>query len=154
MFFVADKQQYKKIIIRSYLKKEPMIAVLLAAANFEWTCGRCILFLSKTPNIELREMLYKTYGLDKYKELWKNEIIRFDSKILPLANVVVNWGEFKVAFNLRHKLIHGRGTCSRNMAFDPVNIMLSAVDDLYAFTSKQGIDLHKRLPIRRRLRTT
>ena len=137
MFFVVDSQDQKKRKIKEYLNREPMIAVLLAAVNFEWTVGRCILFFGKSPNIELRERLFWCYVLDKYKEVWKEELVK-------------NWLNFKKAFMLRHRLIHGRGTCTRNMATEPVKKMLSAVDDLYNFAFSRGKDLHSRLPIRSR----
>jgi hypothetical protein len=149
MFFVSDNQLVKERKIKKYLNQEPMFAVLLAAVNFEWICGRCIMFLSETPNIQLREKLYKTYGLDKYKDLWKEEVINYNTSIPSLAKIITNWNKFKYAFNLRHKLIHGRETCSRNMASIPVKIMLSAVNDLYLFAKSRNIDLHTRLPIRR-----
>jgi hypothetical protein len=152
MFFVADRQEHKEKKIRGYLRKEPMIAAILAAVNFEWTVGRCILFVSKSPNVEIRDRLANCYGLDKYKEIWKEELTKRDPSIPPLAQVVQNWQDFKEAFNLRHKLIHGRGTCSRNMATEPVEIMLAAVNDLYKFADSRGIDLHAKLPVRRRKR--
>jgi hypothetical protein len=150
MFFVSDKQQHKKQKIRDYLNREPMIAVLLAAANFEWTVGRCILFFSESPNVDLRLRLAECYGLDKYKGLWKDEVIAYNPTFQPLARIVKNWKNFKEAFVLRHRLIHARGTCSRKMASEPVEIMLTAVEDLYNFAQSKGKDLHSRLPIRKR----
>lgn len=38
------------------------------------------------------------------------------STIPPLAQVIGDWSGFREAFNLRHVLIHGRGTCTRKMA--------------------------------------
>ncbi len=150
MFFVADGREAKKYKIMEYLTREPMISVLLAAANFEWTVGRCILFLSKSPNRELRERLAAFYDLDRYKDLWRNELKVSDPSIPFLTEVIRNWKEFKEAFLLRHRLIHGRGTCSRNMASKPVEIMLEAIDALYNFALWKGKDLHNRLPIRRK----
>lgn len=98
-----------------------MLAVLMAAANFEWTVGRCILFFGFEPNVNLREKLSRCHGLEKYKNLWKEELTRKDPTIPPLTKIVENWAEFTDAFNLRHILIHGRGTCSRNMAEKPVS---------------------------------
>jgi hypothetical protein len=150
MFFVGDQPEHRKKKIRDYLRREPMIAVLLAAANFEWTVGRCILVLGTSPNVELREQLARCHGLDKYKKLWRDELMVVDPTIPPLAQVIKKWESFKEAFVLRHKLIHGRGTCSRNMALEPVELMLSAADDLNEFAASRGKNLHDRLPVRRR----
>lgn len=149
MFFVGDKPHHREKKIRKYLNEDPMIAILLAAANFEWTVGRCIIFFSASPNIELRERLSKCHGLDKYKDLWKDELIKNDSTIPSLAQVVTKWADFKEAFVLRHRLIHGRATCSRNMAAEPIELMLSAANDLNEFAVSRGKDLHERAPIRR-----
>lgn len=150
MFFVGDKPHDRERKIRNYLSEDPMIAILLAAANFEWTVGRCIIFLSSSPNVEVREQLAKCHGLDKYKDLWKREVIGNDPSIPPLTQVVKKWAEFQKAFMLRHILIHGRGTCSRDMALGPIELMLSAVDDLNAFASSRGKDLYGRVPVRRK----
>jgi hypothetical protein len=149
MFFVSDSRDHKKKKIRAYLNREPMVAVLIAAANFEWTVGRCILIFSSSPNIELREKLRKCSGLDKYKELWKQELMD-DPSVPHLAQIIEQWEDFKEAFQLRHILIHGRGTCSRNMAQAPVERMLAATDDLYKFVESRGKSLHNRLPVRRK----
>jgi hypothetical protein len=150
MFFVGDKPHHREQKIRRYLEEDPMIAILLAAANVEWTIGRCIIFFSISPNIEVRERLAKCHGLDKYKELWKDELTLNDSSIPLLTQVIKKWPDFRNAFVLRHRLIHGRGTCSRSMALQPIELMLSAVNDLHEFASSRGDDLHERVPIRRK----
>jgi hypothetical protein len=149
MFFVLDSQERKKKKIRDYLRREPMIAVILAAVDFEWTVGRCILFfLAGLPTWSYVTAWQIVTGLISTRQSGKRKLTGEDSAIPPLAQVVKNWQDFKDAFNLRHRLIHGRGTCSRNMATGPVEIMLAAVDDLYAFADSKGIDPHDRLPVR------
>jgi hypothetical protein len=152
MFFVSDRKDIKENRIRETLVREPMIAVLLAAANVEWTIGRALLMLSKNPNIDVRDRLERAHGLKKYKELWKEELQLQDLHFPGLATVINDWDKFSTAFELRHKLIHGRGTCNRNMASDPVSRMLQAVADLYAFAESRGVDLNARPKIRRRKR--
>lgn len=150
MFFVSDTEDFKIRKIRSYLNREPMIAVLLAAANWEWAVGRCILFLGKTANVELRDALSWCHGLDAYKDLWKEELCAGDPLILPLSRIVSDWQGFREAFNLRHRLIHGKGTCSRNMASAPIEKMIKATSDVYSFARSRDVNLNARLPIRRR----
>lgn len=149
MFFVADTHDYKKQYILEYLNKEPMIAVLLAAANFEWTVGRCIMFFSIIPNVELREKLSKCHGLDAYRKFWENVLCSTDSTISKLDKIISNWNIFKDAFNLRHRLIHGRGTCNYNMAKRPIELIILATDELYNFALSRGRNLNFRLPVRR-----
>jgi hypothetical protein len=114
MFFVGDRPQAREQKIRNYLNDDPMIAILLAAANFEWTVGRCILFFSTSPNTDIRQRLARCHGLDSYKELWKDELIEADPTIPSLVKVVRQWAEFKEAFVLRHKLIRYGEKRNRN----------------------------------------
>lgn len=151
MFFVSDTEAHKRRRILEFGRREPMIAVLLAAANFEWTVGRCILFFGNSSNVRIHECLQKTHGLKKYADLWGAEICQYDSSAAPPLNEVVkNWAQFSEAFQMRHRLIHGRGTCSAKMATDPISQMLSAASDLYAFARARGKDLNTRASIRRK----
>lgn len=153
MFFVSDGKAIKERRIKETLVREPMIAVLLAAANVEWTIGRTILMFSQNPNADVRNRLDATHGLRKYKELWKQELQLQGRHFPGLATVIHEWDKFSTAFELRHRLIHARATCSRNMAADPVSRMLRGVADLYSFAHSRGIDLNARLKIRRRKRS-
>jgi len=75
MFFVQDTliQRHRKI--RSFLKTESVIAVLLGAADFEWTVRRAIIALGHSPNVDIREhTLLGCHGLDAYKAAWKEEV--------------------------------------------------------------------------------
>jgi hypothetical protein len=42
MFLVKDNINYRQTKIRSFLSNEPAIAVILAAADFEWSVRRAI----------------------------------------------------------------------------------------------------------------
>ena len=154
MFFVSDTEAHKRRRILEFGWREPMIAVLLAAANFEWTVGRCILFFGNSPNIRIRKGLENTHGLKRYADLWGAEICQYDSSAPPLNEVVKNWVQFREAFQMRHRLIHGRGTCNAKMAMDPISQMSSAVSDLYEFARSRGKDLNTRASIRRKPKIT
>ncbi|MBX7141822.1 MAG: hypothetical protein K1X63_12155 [Chitinophagales bacterium] len=150
MFFVSDSEEFKKSKIRDYLNGEPMIAILLAAANWEWSVGRCILFFGNRPNLELRYSLAHCYGLDRYKSLWKEELCDNDASIPRLPILIKQWNDFALAFEFRHRLIHGRGTCTRNMATKPIEMMIEATSDLYEFARLRGTNLNSRLVVRRK----
>lgn len=57
MFFVGDGYKLREKRIREFLRSDPALAVLLAAAHFEWTVCRAVLFMSNTPNVVLREKM-------------------------------------------------------------------------------------------------
>ena len=152
MFFIDDHSDKREKRIQAFMEREPAIAVLLAAAHFEWTVFRAIMFLSKTPNKELRERLKKCHGLDAYKDIWRKEVkSNTPGSSLPL--IIQRWADFKEAFKLRHKLIHGRETCTPSYAAPRAKLILEAAKDVREFGSRQGVDLHARMPVRRKRAT-
>ncbi len=149
MFLVGDQPQFREKRIREFLSREPAIAVLLAAAHFEWTVSRAIMFLSRTPNKELRERLMRCNGLGAYKDFWRAEVL-LDPPAPSLPEIVRHWSSFTEAFDLRHGLIHGRDTCTRNTATPKIERILEAASDVRAFCSEREINLNGRMPIRRK----
>jgi len=151
MFFVNDTQTQRHKKIRSFLKTEPMIAVLLSAADFEWTVRRAILALGKSPNVDIREStLRKCSGLFAYEKAWKKEVQ--PGQLVDLSTVISDWEYFKErAFPLRHKIIHGDlGTVSVDYATERVEAILNASRALVQFAISRDCDLYKRLKVRRR----
>jgi len=57
MFLVSDGIGRREQRVRNYLTQEPILAVLLAAGNFEWTVYRAIMCLGCEPNAELRAVV-------------------------------------------------------------------------------------------------
>ena len=55
MFLINDTMEERHQTIRSFLSSDPMIAVILAAADFEWTVRRAILALGTLPTKEIRK---------------------------------------------------------------------------------------------------
>ncbi len=139
--------------IRSWLAKHPSIALLVAAAYFEWTVSRGILGLSRRPNAEVRQNLHSIYGLEKYKDFWRDELAHLaDAKRLP--EVVADWRGVTDAFEGRNRLVHGRDRYTRNMATPGVESLLKAVSDIVEYCASHGVDINKRLPVRMRHRTS
>jgi hypothetical protein len=101
MVFVSDTEFHKPKRTIELLAREPMIAVLLAAANFEWTVGRCILIFGNSANVDVRRALEKTHGLNKYKELWEVEIRHHDPLAPPLCKVIKDWQKLFAPPNTR-----------------------------------------------------
>lgn len=152
MFFVSDKPTLREKRIRSFVAKEPAIAILLAAAHFEWTTSRAVMFLSTTPTAALRTRLRWCTGLDRYRDLWRDEISA-TGKRHRLPTIVTDWARFRDAFDLRHQLIHGRGTCTSNFASPRVERILAAANDVHSFCAGEGVDLNTRMPFRRARKT-
>lgn len=150
-FMVGDSQQARHARIRGFLSAgEPVIAVILAAADFEWTVRRGILALGQSPNADIRSgVLASCSGLDRYKDAWKTEVKPRFGKGLP--DIVAGWDGFKKAFELRHRLVHGvAGTTGLDYATERVGTVLQASADVAAFGAANAIDLFSRLPVRKR----
>lgn len=167
MFLVNDSLSDRKTKIQTYLSQdEPVIAVLLAAADCERTMRRAILHLGTTPTAELAHRLGRPrpagwvapkprppkYGstIDGYASAWGDEVYTWCGRALK-DDVVANWVSLKKAFQLRHDLIHGdTGTVGLGYATKCVETLLGATRQVDEFASAQGYDLTTRL--KRRLK--
>lgn len=128
----------------------PGIAVITAAANMEWTLRRAIVALGVSPNKDLQQKLERTSGLRKYATLWKKEVgVRHGQ---GLETLIDDWGQFvDSTYQLRHKLVHGALTkTTRDYAKPRVDAILKATTRVLDYASSCGVDIHKRLPVRRK----
>jgi hypothetical protein len=151
MFFVNDTVAERQKKILAFVETEPVIAVLLGAADFEWTVRRAIIALGESPNVEIREHLEKKcHGLTAYRKAWSREVQ--PSHLHPLDEVIPNWNYFfEKAYPLRHKLIHGAiGTVGTDYANERLKAMLNASRAIVDFAEHRGCDLYQRLKVRRR----
>ncbi|HVO63992.1 MAG TPA: hypothetical protein VMT53_23925 [Terriglobales bacterium] len=147
MFLVSHSLDYRAQTIRGFLQRHPSIALIVAAVYFEWTICRAIVALSSKPNSEVRKSLEQVYGLDYYRDLWWNEL-RNQVGVVRLPDIV-DWGGVRRAFSERNRLSHGRTRHTRNMAQPHVEALLAAVIDVNEYCRNRGIDLNKRLRVRK-----
>jgi len=150
MFLVSDTLEVRQQMVRSFVPDEPFIALILAAADFEWTVRRAILALGKSPTKQLREVTFKyCSGLGKYQKCWKSEV---GSRLQrALDEIVPDWKHLKEAYELRHELVHGAtGTTSTKFATERVDTMLAASEAVARFAQAQMSPVYGRL--RRRLK--
>jgi hypothetical protein len=151
MFLVSHSLELRAKEIRSWLPKQPSVALIVAAVYFEWAICRAIIGLSQRPNKEVRQSLKKVHGLDAYKDSWRGELGYLpDAHRLP--QVVNNWHRLTLAFDARNLLVHGRDRYTPNMATPLVESLLAAVSDVCAYCVNHGVDINKRLPQRRQKR--
>jgi hypothetical protein len=147
LFLVSDCRSSREAKIRSFLQEDPAVAIILAAADFEWTVRRAIVALGHSPTKLIRnEVLAKRHGLDEYKDAWKQEVTgRVGGK--GLAELVPNWEFFKKkAYDLRHKIIHG-ATSSVSVAYAQPRLeaMLAASAAVTKFAADKGEPLYGRM---------
>jgi hypothetical protein len=167
VFLVTDSILRRRKTIESFLdRKEPVIAVLLAAADCERTIRRAILNMGTTATKELAHRLGRPrpkgyvspvpkppkYGstIDGYAKAWDTEVLPRLQKKLK-GDVITDWDELKRAFQLRHDLIHGdTGNCGVEYARKRVDALLAASAAVDRTAREQKYDLCR--PIRRRLK--
>lgn len=152
MFFVRDKIEDRHAKVASFLETEPVIAIILAAVDFEWTLRRAIIGLGSSPNRELRdEVLKKVRGIDDFKKAWKKEVYPRTGK--RLTEVVGDWQKLKKTFDARNKLVHGIKTePSSKFSEQCVNSYLQASLNILEFSKINGVNLFgKKLPIRKKV---
>jgi hypothetical protein len=146
MFLTSDTMGQRQQKIRSFMSTEPVIAVLLAAADFEWTTRRAILALGKSPTKSINACLRaeKKGGLKALQGYWKDEVKpRLGS---DLATIVPDWNFFATkAYDLRHKLVHGaQGTTGKAYAGRAVEAMLNASKAVAEYAAKNGEPVYGR----------
>ena len=150
MFWAKDRKETRAYKVRRHLATEPGISLLLAAVNFEWTVGRAVLFLSRTPNSKLRGSMRNYFSLNAYKDLWQNEIA-IPRKCKLLSEVVRNWSSVRKAFEKRNLLVHGRDNVTRNMAAPHVEALIEGASYIDDYCEQLGFPLCRRMPVRRKL---
>ena len=135
--------------IRGFLDKEVSIAVLLAAAEFEWSVRRAIITLGKSPNVLVRKTLESCSGLERYKRVWQEEVA--GHRGVPLAEIIPDWQRFqKSAFPLRSSLIHGvRGNVERSYGAEQVECILAATRAVGEYARRAGFEITEKLPVRK-----
>ncbi len=151
MFLVSDTSISRQSGILALMTEDPALSVLLAVIHFEWTIRRAIIALGSSPNVVVRKKLKeKGNGDENYKKLWKEEVFPRVNKRLP--EIVKNWAGLKKSFKLRHKLVHGVGSCGKSdYACERVKWAIEAATDVREYCKLNNVDLDSRLPVRRKL---
>ena len=156
MFLATDKLEHRHKKIRSFLPNEPVIAILLAAVDFEWTIRRAVIALGTSSNRTIRDtVLKRCSGPKEYKEAWKREVKPRLQK--GLSDVVPYWQFVNdEAFLLRHQVVHGlKGLPSSKKTTERVEAFLAGSLAISDFAKIHGVDLfERRLPVRRKPRET
>lgn len=150
-FKVRDSIQERDSEIRAHFDNHrPVVAVLLAAIDFERTARRAILALGTAPNREMREGMRRS-GLDNYKTYWAAHARPTAGKTLPeVVEREVPWSQLRRAFDARNRLAHGvSATMSEVHATAHMNALLGATRAVSEFALEFGKDLTKRLSPRR-----
>ncbi len=136
----------------------PVIAILLAAADFERTVRRAIRGLSEIQPSEVKNKIERDYGsFKKHPDAWKKyaighkELFIKTTKRTPSYSdsdvILPNYEDIERAFDLRNELVHGsHGTTGIDYASERVRTLLDATRSVTEYAHENGVDLMK--PIR------
>ncbi len=145
---VKDSSPSREEGILEMLKEDASLSLLLSVIHFEWTIRRAIIALGTSPNVEIRKKLKEQRGgLDGYKKVWKEEVFIKVGK--RLTEVITDWDNLKKAFKLRNALVHGVSSCSLDYATEKTNCAIKASKIIREISLHFGVNLDKRLPVRR-----
>jgi hypothetical protein len=148
VFLVKDSSLSREQRIRRFLDEDPALSLLLSVIHFEWTVRRAIISLGSSPNVVVRAELRNCHGLERYKNLWKEEVSgNVDGLRLP--EVIENWEKLDKAFRLRHRLVHGASSCGPVYARERAIWAIESANYVKTICEKHNVDLDARLRVRR-----
>jgi len=151
VFLAGDTAEMRKQRVLEIWRLNASAGLVCAAVDLEWTISRALMFLSATPNADLRKTLAGCYSLDSYKGLWAGELAA-DSQYRTLPEVARDWGKVKAAFHERGAVVHGKARRTRNMVEPHMEVLFGAVECIEAYCRECGVALAARLPVRRAVR--
>ena len=147
MFTLFDKRDKRRKTIAGYAEIDIQLGVLLAAVDFEWTCRRAILALSKNPTVTIRQKFSTEYrcfgGLQKG---WENEVNDKDSLDSIFVKTAISWDQIADAMKIRNEIVHGSGDrTSLKEGRYAVYVLETACDILVEYVKDAGKDLFGRI---------
>lgn len=154
MFLVSDGRKNRKAQVRRLAAQDIAVGVLVAAADFEWTCRRGILAMGNDPTLAIKLELFagqkfgvklksgweklvrsKLKGIEKFEEI-------FDRWAKEKMDKYVRWADIEYAMQNRNKLIHGIvGGIGLAEGRQCVNILECANDILCEYLDSHGKNL-------------
>ena len=155
MFRVYDGRKKRKSMVAKYAARDPFVGVLIAAADFEWTCRRAIQAMGKGSTVGIRQELFKhrEFGLELNRG-WEQQVRQKSKGVTKFydiftvwakthCDVYVIWSDIEYAMMWRNRLIHGiANDIGDAEGAKCVNILECACDILVQYLAEFGIDIY------------
>lgn len=155
MFRVRDGRKKRKSMVVKYAAKDPFVGVLVAAADFEWTCRRAILAMGEGSTLGIRYELFEqwAFGL-KLNKGWEGLVRQKSKGIAKFEDIFsswakknsvayVLWADIEYAMGWRNKLIHGiEGSIGEAEGRKCVNILECACDILLQYVNSHNANVY------------
>lgn len=156
MFRVHDGRKKRKSMVAKYAAKDPFVGVLIAAADFEWTCRRAILAMGQGSTMGIRYELFdqQAFGI-KLSKGWERQVKQKSKGVSKFEDIFsvwakenclsyVIWADIEFAMMWRNKLIHGiANDISDVEGAKCVNILECACDILVRYVAEFDVDIYR-----------
>ena len=156
MFRVHDGRKKRKSMVAKYAAKDPFVGVLIAAADFEWTCRRAILAMGQGSTMGIRYELFdqQAFGI-KLSKGWERQVKQKSKGVSKFEDIFsvwakenclsyVIWADIEFAMMWRNKLIHGiANDISDVEGANCVNILECACDILVRYVAEFDVDIYR-----------
>jgi len=155
MFRVHDGRKKRKSMVTKYAAKDPYVGVLLAAADFEWTCRRAIQAMGTGSTKGIRYELFEqqAFGL-RLNKGWEKQVKQKSKGITKFEDIFsvwakknclayVIWADIEYAMMWRNKLIHGiESDIGDSDGRKCVNILECACDILDQYLTHLNVNIY------------
>jgi len=156
MFFVGETREERNTKLAQVKALDLGMAVVVAAADFEWSIRRSILALGCQPTKDLKAgLLTKLSGHEKYKEAWREEVYPHTGNTLVEAVGMQAWHQIasaEGAFSQRHRLVHGIRTVSESKGEEAYAAFLAGSNALFEYAEHHNTSIFNRRIDRRKPR--
>ncbi len=155
MFYVKNgSSAQRRKIVEDHASMNMAVGLILAAIDFEWTFRRVVKVLSPKDLADLKPCLASSFGLENYKQLWKEEVKHGAKSIPSLVEVFhkagVPWSGpkqtspgIREAFHERDKMVHGcRCKAGDGYLRKRIDVLLAAVDTMEGFAAGRGFNIY------------
>ena len=145
-FLRGDSRQDRELQVRQFIHTDPGIAVVLAAADFEWTVVRAFKLLGRKVSIRSLDQS-RLSGPEPMRKMWAKLLVPLGHP--SLDRIVDRWDTLCAHFQLRNKLVHGiQSSTASSYASVRVETILGASRAVTNYAASCKVDLFQRVPRR------
>lgn len=137
-----DIKDFDKTIGEWY-DKNPIVALFLAVASFEWAARRVLLSVVSKSTLEVRKEFGLALDIDKYSELWSNAVDLYSIDDI-FDEDGYNWEDIASAYKFAQVLKVEVSNTDHNTR-RIVDVLFHAVRKFFEFSETHNIDLNKEI---------
>ena len=150
MFNLTDKRGKRRRVIFGQAQLDAKYGVILAAMDFEWTCRRAILALSKKPTVVIYENFTGEYSsFSGLAKAWQAEVLPVVEGACTLQELMDkngSWNSVCDAMLCRNVIVHGtKSRVNEKECRWAVCVLEDACDVISAFVEEHGKSIFERI---------